>query len=124
MTVTAPDVSVWWDATAVAADVLARLRLAGGDIDAEWITALIAPAGQAINQRLDRDPADAFTVDTAPAQLHVAIVQVVLELYRDKDAPPSSVDGMIAAAWRPPSIDPTLGVRYLIDPYRTRRGVA
>lgn len=124
MTVTQPDASVWWDPALVVADVLARLRLGDVDVDADWIAALVDPAGQALNQRLDRDPADALTVATAPPQLHEAIVRVVIELYRDKDAPPSSVDGMIAASWRPPSLDPTLGVRYLIEPFKTRRGVA
>ena len=122
-TVTPPDVSVWWDAQAVASAALAQLRLVDGDVDAGRVGTAVDPAGQAINQYLDRDPADAYTTATAPPQLTDAIVQVVVELYRRKDAPASSVDGMMLAAWRPATLNPVAGVRYLIDPFRARRGI-
>jgi hypothetical protein len=123
VTVTAPDVSVWWDAAAVASAALAQLRLEAGDVDAGRVVSAVDPAGQAINQYLDRDPADAYTVATAPPQLQDAVVQVTVELYRRKDAPPTSIDGMLAGAWRPASIDPLSGVRSLIAPFRARRGI-
>lgn len=123
MTVTAPDVSVWWDEATVAAAALAQLRLTDADVDAGRIVAAVDPAGQTINQWLDRDPGDAYTTATAPVQLTDAIVQVVVELYRRKDAPPTSVDGMLAGTWRPASLDPLAGVRTMLAPFRTRRGV-
>lgn len=123
MTVTAPDVSVWWDPAAVTAAALDVLRLTDVDVDADRVGGHVATAGQAVNQGLDRDPVDAFTTQTAPVQLVDALVQVVVELYRRKDSPPTSVDGMLAGAWRPQSIDPLAGVRALIAPFRTRRGI-
>ena len=123
MTVTAPDVAVWWDPATVTAAALAQLRLTDADVDAGRVGSAVGPAGQAINQYLDRDPADAYDTATAPAQLQDAIVQVVVELYRRKDAPASSVDGMMLAAWRPPTLNPVAGVKYLIDPFRARRGI-
>lgn len=123
MTVTAPDVTVWWHAATVTAAALAQLRLTDGDVDAGRVASAVGPAGQAINQYLDRDPADAYTDATAPDQLQDAIVQVTVELYRRKDAPPTSIDGMLAGSWRPQSSDPLAGVRSMLAPFRTRRGI-
>ena len=123
MTVTAPDTSVWWDATAVTAAALARLRLTDGDVDAARVAAEVPTAGQLINQRADRDPADAYTVETAPPEWQSAIVTVVVNLYRAKDQPAASIDGMMLGAVPPSYVDPLAGVRTLIDPHRTRRGV-
>jgi hypothetical protein len=123
VTVTAPDVSVWWDAATVSAAALAQLRLTDGDVDAGRVVSAVDPAGQRINQYLDRDPADAYTTATAPAQLQDDIVQVTVELYRRKDAPPTSIDGMLAGSWRPQSVDPLAGVRSSLDKFRTRRGI-
>ena len=120
-----PDTTVWWDPVAVQADALAVLRLADTDVDADRIADLVAVAGAAINDYLDR-PADAPVppVPAAPAVLVDAIVQVVVELYRRKDSPPSSVEGMLASAWRPASIDALAAVRPLIRPYKARHGIA
>lgn len=124
MTVTAPDVSVWWDTAAVTAEALAQLRLLESDVDAGRVEAAVDPAGQSINQYLDRDPAAAWTSATVPVQALDAIVQVVVELYRRKDAPPTSIDGMLAGTWRPASADPLAGVRATLAPFKARRGVA
>jgi hypothetical protein len=123
VTVTAPDVSVWWDVDVVAAAALAQLRLTDGDVDASRVADAVDPAGQSINQYLDRDPADAYDPTTAPAQVQDAVVQVTVELYRRKDAPPASIDGMLAGAWRPQSVDALAGVRAQLAPFRARRGI-
>lgn len=123
MTVTAPDVTVWWDATATTAAALAMLRLTDGDVDAARVAADVDPAGQTINQRLDRDPADAYTAATAPVQLQKAIVLVVVNMYRGKDQPAASIDGMILGTVPPSTVDPLAGARHLIDPFRARRGM-
>jgi hypothetical protein len=123
VTVTAPDVTVWWDATTATRAALATLRLTDGDVDAGRVAALADPAGQIINQRLDRDPVDAFTAATAPAQLHLAIVLVIVNLYRAKDQPAASIDGMMLGSVPPTYVDPLAGARTLIDPFRARRGV-
>jgi hypothetical protein len=122
VTVAAPDVSVWWDAATVTAAALAQLRLTDGDVDAGRVVSAVDPAGQLINQYLDRDPADPLPDPPSP-QLDDAIVQVVVELYRRKDAPATSLDGMIAGAWRPASVDPLAGVRSALAPFRARRGI-
>ena len=126
MTAAAPDVSVWWDPAAVSAAALAQLRLTDADVDAGRIVAAVGPAGQSINQYLDRDPVDAYTVATAPPQLQDAIVQVTVDLYRRKDARSSNLDGsmMILPPWQPPAVDALSGVRSLLAPFRARRGVA
>jgi hypothetical protein len=123
VTVTAPDVTVWWDATAVTAAALAMLRLTDGDVDAARVAGDVDPAGQTINQRLDRDPVDAYTAATAPVQLQKAIVLVVVNMYRGKDQPASSIDGMILGTVPPSYVDPLAGARHLIDPFRARRGM-
>ena len=120
MTVSAPDRTVWWDAAAVTAAALDQLRLGGSDVDAGRVAALVAPAGQSINDYLDRcDPVPVVP----PATLDYAITQVVVELYRHKDAPPASIDGMMFASWRPGSVDPLSGVRSMLRPYKSRFGV-
>lgn len=117
-----PDQTVWWDPAAVTAAALAVLRLTAGDVDADRVAALVPAAGARINDVLDRD-ADNPVPTPAPAPLVDAIVHVVVELYRAKDAPPSSVDGLIASAWRPPTVDPVAGVRAMIAPYKQRFGI-
>lgn len=117
-----PDQTVWWDAAVVAADARAVLRLDGSDVDAGRIDELVAAAGGRINDYLDR-PATSPAPTPVPAVLSDAIVRVVVEMYRGKDAPPTSVDGLIAASWRPPSIDPLAGVRAQLSPYKRRWGV-
>lgn len=123
MTVTAPDVSVWWDPAAVTAAALAQLRLVDGDVDAGAVAAKVAPAGQMVNQYMDRDPVDAFTVGTAPPDLPDQLVQVVVALYRRKDNPAASLEGAMLGAWQPSAIDPLADVRRTLDKYRTRRGI-
>jgi hypothetical protein len=121
--VTAPDRTIWWDAPAVTAAALAVLRLTDGDVDAGRVAAHVDPAGQIINQRLDRDPVDAFTSATVPAEVAAAHVTVVVNLYRAKDQPAASIDGMMLGAVPPSYVDPLAGVRTLIDPHRMRRGM-
>lgn len=120
-TVAPPLYDVWWDDAATVAAALDQLRLGGSDIDAARVAGLVAPAGARLNAYMDRTT----PVPTpAPPELAYAIVQVVVELYRNKDAPPASVDGLIASAWRPASIDPLAGVRNMIAPWRERLGLA
>ena len=123
MTVTAPDVSVWWYPAAVTGAALARLRLTDGDVDAAAVAASVPAAGQMVNQYLDRDPADAFTEATAPPDLVDCVAQVVDALYRRKDNPAADVTGAMLGAWQPTAIDPLADVRRILDRYRTRRGV-
>lgn len=117
-----PDQTVWWDPAATAAAALAVLRLDVGDVDAARVAQLVPVAGARINDVLDRTADDPVTAPP-PAPLAEAIVAVTVELYRGKDSPPSSVDGLIAASWRPPSVDPVAGVRAMITPYRRRFGI-
>jgi hypothetical protein len=121
--VTAPDRTIWWDAPATTAAALAVLRLTDGDVDAGRVAAHVDPAGQIINQRLDRDPVDAYTTATVPAEVAAAHVTVVVNLYRAKDQPAASIDGMMLGAVPPSYVDPLAGARALIDPHRTRRGI-
>jgi hypothetical protein len=79
------------------------------------------PAGQIINQYLDRDPVDAWTAATVPAQVAAEHVQIVVRLYRAKDQPAASIDGMMLGA--PPLVDPLTGSRRALDPFRKRRGI-
>ena len=122
MTVTAPDDTVWLDAAAVTDAVLDVLRLAGDDVDADRIADLVPAAGARINDYLDRPDTDPVPAPP-PAPLVDAINQVVLELYQRKSAPPSSVDALVAASWRPPSVDPLAAVRAQLSPYKRRRGI-
>ena len=122
MTVTAPDVSVWWDAATVTAAALAQLRLVDGDVDAGRVDSAVDPAGQIINNFLDRDPADPLPTPP-PEPVEQAHVTVVINLYRNKDAPPSGLDGAILGAWTPTFFDPLAGVRSTLAPYRRRYGV-
>lgn len=114
----------WWDPDEVAGRVLVVLGLDADDPLADRIDELIPAAGARINDYLDRradDPVPA--APAAPPVLVDSLVQVVVELYRRKDAPPSSVDGLLAGAWRPPSTDPIAGVRAAIAPYKRRWGI-
>ena len=124
MTIAPPDQSVWWDVDEIVDAALVMLGVAADDPLADRLAELVPAAGQRINDYLDR-PADAPVPagPDAPAPLVDALVQVVVELYRRKDAPPSSVDAMLAGAWRPQSIDPLTGVRAMIAPYRRRWGI-
>jgi hypothetical protein len=120
-----PDQTEWWDADATTTAALEQLRLEAVDVDAVRVAELVPTAGAAINDYLDVDPyADVIWpgVDP-PAPLADAVVQVVVELYRRKDAPASTADGMMLTAWRPASFDVLAGVRALIRPYKRRFGV-
>lgn len=119
---TAPDQTVWWDTPATLARALDVLRLDSGDVDAGRVATLVLAAGARINDVLDRCPDNPVPVPP-PAPLADAIVQVTVELYRNKDAPPSSIDGLIAQSWRAPSVDPVAGVRAMILPYKQRFGI-
>lgn len=115
-----PDQTVWWDEPATVAAVLDVLRLDEADPDAARVVGLVAAAGARINDVLDRvDPLPS----PPPAPLANAIVTVTVELYRAKDAPPSSIDGLVAASWRPPTVDPVAAVRAMLLPYKQRFGV-
>lgn len=120
--VTPPDQTVWWNGPAIAAAVMDVLRLDTGDVDEARVAELVIVGGQRINDYLDRPDTDPV-VTPAPLVLDEALIQVTLELYRAKDAPPSSVDGLLAASWRPPSIDPLTGVRNMLRPYKRRFGI-
>lgn len=121
--VTAPDQTVWWDAPAVAASALAVLRLDETDVDADRVAGLVPAAGAQVNNYLDRTAADPVPTPP-PDDLADALVQVVVELYRRKDAPPSSVDALLASSWRAPSLDPLAGVRACLLRYKRRWGIA
>jgi hypothetical protein len=116
-----PDQTVWWDETAIADAVYDVLRLSNTDVDAERIADLVQAAGGRVNDWLDRvDPLPAPT----PGPVFDALIQVVVAMYERKDSQPSSVDGLIAAAWRPQSVDPLAAVREQLRPYRQRLGFA
>ena len=114
-----PDPSVWWDVDETTADALAILRLSGTDVDAARIRTLVPVAGQLINQFLDSP--DPPTVMPDPVvQAHT---YTVVELYRQKDSPPSSADDFGLSAGYV-SADPLQPVRSMLAPYRRRAGVA
>lgn len=119
----APDQTVWWDTAATAAAALAVLRLEAGDVDADRVAELVDAAGVQVNNYLDRTGDDPVPAPP-PADLADALTQIVVELYRRKDAPPSSIDGLIASSWRAPSLDPLAGVRSVLRRYKGRFGVA
>lgn len=121
MTACAPDQTAWWDVAAITDRVLVVLGLAPDDPLVDVVDDLIPAAGNRINDYLDRPASDPIT-DPVPAVLEDSLVQVTVELYRRKDAPPSSVEGLLGATWRPPSIDPLAGVRAAITPYKRRWG--
>lgn len=125
MTVAPPDQTVWWDAASTTADALDQLRLEAADVDADRVAALVPKAGAAINDYLDVDPYAPviWPAGDPPAPLVDAITQVTVELYRRKDAPTATADGMMLTAWRPASFDVLAGVRAQIRPYKRRFGI-
>lgn len=54
LSVAPPAQGDWYDLTEITADVLARLRLSEGDVDASRIEALVPVAAMHINDELDR----------------------------------------------------------------------
>ena len=120
--VSAPDQTVWWDAADVAAAAMKVLRLETGDVDETRVAGYVPAAGELVNAWQDRAPGDVIP-DPPPAGWTEALVQIVVELYRRKDAPPSSLDGALLGAWRPPVTDPLYQVRALMRGAKRRWGV-
>jgi hypothetical protein len=122
--VTPPDQTVWWDVDATVANVLEQLRLTATDIDAERITELVPAAGYAINAYIDRvDPLPASPL--TPAAVTAALEQIVVELYRRKDAGSGNpTDYSVAAiVSRFGSVDPLGEVRAQLQPFKQRWGI-
>lgn len=120
--VTPPSFQAWWDVTATTTAVLEQLRLTATDVDADRIGELVPAAGAAINTFLDR-PDD---VAPAPADiLQATLEQVVVELYRRKDAGSGNpTDYAVAAiAARYGAVDPLGEVRAQLLPYKRRWGI-
>lgn len=110
--VVAPVQSEWWDLESTLTNVLRMLRLAGGDIDEDRITALIPTAGYQINSRLD------LTIGIVPGSAEALSLQDALEsltiaLYQP---PVQDIDGSF--------MDPVDMVAGQITPQRERWGVA
>jgi len=76
-----------------------------------------------INQWLDRPTGAPPPVWAMPA-LQAAIETVTVSLYRDKDAPATSVDGILASQFRPAGLDPLIEVQAKLRGVRSRWGVS
>lgn len=122
--VTPPDQSVWWDPAAVTAAALKQLRLTEGDVDQARVAGYVPVAGYLANEWQDRDSVANPVPDPVPPPWTDALVQVVVELYRRKDAPPVSLDGALLGAWRPPSTDPLAGVYAMFRGAKRRWGLS
>lgn len=119
---TPPDQTAWWDAAAVKAGALAVLRLTEGDPDDQRIADLVPVAGWLINDKLDRAaPPPAGPV---PAPLDQAMVMATVVLYRGKDAPATTIDGLLAGTLSPSAADAVAAVWPLIRGSKQRFGVA
>jgi sulfur carrier protein ThiS len=124
VTVTAPDQTVWWDVDVTVADVLEQLRLTSGDVDVDRITELVPAAGYAINTYLDRtEPLPAAPL--TPAAVQAALDQIVVELYRRKDAGVGNpTDYTVAAVVaRFAGGDVLADVRAQLQPFKQRWGI-
>jgi hypothetical protein len=120
--VLAADTTEWWDVDTTKAAVLDILRLGDGDIDEQRIVWLVPVAGQMINQWMDR-PAGVQAPDWALYPLQTAIETVTVSLYRDKDAPPTTIDGLLAGSMRPAGLDPLIEVRAKMRGAKQRWGI-
>ncbi|HET9665680.1 MAG TPA: hypothetical protein VFP09_02945 [Desertimonas sp.] len=114
-----PDASEWWDVPSTTGDALAILRLTDVDVDAARIAALVPVAGQLINQFLDQPSPGAVIADPVVQALTYAVV----ELYRQKDSPPSTADDFGLSPGHVPA-DPLQPVRAMLAPYRRRWGLS
>jgi hypothetical protein len=123
VTVTPPDTTAWWDVATVTTEALKILRLTATDVDASRITALVPVAGQLVNQFLDVEtPTPPDVLPAPPAPVTQALVYAVVELYRQKDSPPSTADDFGLSPGYVPA-DPLQPVRAMLAPFRRRWGV-
>ena len=114
-----PDTTAWWDVDTATGDALAILRLSGTDVDAARVRALVPVAGHLINQFLDTpDPPMVAPADP----VFQALTYATVELYRQKDSPPSTGDDFGLSPGYVPA-DPLQPVRAMLAPYRRRWGI-
>jgi hypothetical protein len=127
MTVVEPvdTVPPWVDPEQVLADVLDILRIPTTDDDADRIDALIATAADLVEAFIDRG--DSPLPDAPPMHplIRTAMSNVVIELYRRKDAPFGVLN-----AWSADEVavrittDPLRGVLKILLPLKRRFGIA
>lgn len=118
---TPPDQTVWWDPAVTETNVLARLRLAGSDIDAAQVRQAIPAAGTAINHELDRDvPLQGPPPDPA---LQEALEVATIDVYHQGGLGATVGAGQSALPSSAP-FDPLANVRLSLVPFKLRWGVA
>lgn len=117
-----PASAVWYDLTTVVTAVLAQLRLNDTDVDATLLATLVPAAANLIDAYVDRETP--LPGPPPPPVLQHVLEQVTVELYRNKDVPPVSVDGMMAGVWRPGMADPLAMARSALGAYKQRQGLA
>jgi hypothetical protein len=115
----------WVDPAQVLADVLDVLRLPATDDDADRLEALIPTAALLVEAFIDRG--DSPLPDAPPMHplIRTAMTNVVIELYRRKDAPFGVLN-----AWSADEVtvrittDPLRGVLKILLPLKRRFGIA
>ena len=118
-------VPAWVDQDQVLVDVLEVLRLPSTDDDADRIDMLIPTAADLVEAFIDRG--DRPLPDAPPMHplVRTAMTNVVIELYRRKDAPFGVLN-----SWSPDEVsvristDPLRGVLKILLPLKIRFGVA
>ena len=119
---TPPATGTWWDPTATLDAVLHTLRLTDTDVDAARIAELIPVAGRLIDNHLDR--LEAILGPPPDPVVQAELERVTIVLYRAKDSPPTSAEGLMQSAWSPTSLDALYESRVNLAPFKQRRGVA
>lgn len=125
----------WADVTQAAADALATLRLAPGDMDQARIDRCAEAAAGIIGAYLDRPdlvdpPTDEFPLLPITDPFHLMLLREAMgrltaELYLRKDAPFGVFDAFDqdSSSYRIGS-DPLAGIRHLVMPMKARWGIA
>jgi hypothetical protein len=95
-----------------------------GDVDESRITSLIPAAGFLIDNYVDR--CEPLPGPPADPVLQGVLEQVTVELYRRKDAPPSSSSDWSSGpgSFRFGAVDPIGEVITQLAPYKQRHGIA
>jgi hypothetical protein len=121
----APPAAAPWDVEDIASRALAILRLDDTDDDAPRVQTAAIEATELADQFLDYAETPWTSSSEIPAPVVGGAVNLTVELYRRKDAPFGvadawSIDGALVHL----SADVLKGVRGMLRPYRSRRGVA
>lgn len=110
-----------WDVDAVAQAALDVLRLDPSDVDADRILTAATVAAEMVDYELDFETPPA----SVPGPVFNAATTLTVELYRRKDSPFGVTDSWsVDGASIQLSSDVMRGVRSILDPYRSRWGIA